>query len=115
MNKTMRILKTFILFLAAAVVSGCAGGKVVSLGKDTYMVQRGGWPHMNMYALQAKCVEDANRFCAKRGLVMVPVSTVGRDGNVLANNATFKLEFMAVPTNSPLNRPVPLGPTELVK
>jgi len=85
------------------------------MGKDTYMVERGGWPHMNQFALETHCLKDANRFCEKRGLAMVPISRIGRDGQVFQNNATFKLVFRAVPPNSPMNVPPEAGNEHLVK
>ena len=63
-------MKSLILIsLAALLVSGCSTG-VVSAGKDTYMVHKGGWPSMNGFACEAKCYEAANRYCANHKLAI---------------------------------------------
>jgi hypothetical protein len=78
---------------------------VVSMGKDTYYVERGGWPHMNQYALEAKCLRDANRYCESHHLAMEPVSSVGREGEAFQHNATFRLIFKAVSLNTQTDKP----------
>ncbi|MEI6196049.1 MAG: hypothetical protein WCS42_17145 [Verrucomicrobiota bacterium] len=82
-----------------ACLCGCAGGPV-PMGRDTYMIQRGGWPHMDEYALEAKCLKDANNFCDNRGLVIIQTTFNGRDGRAFVNNASCELVFKAVPKGS---------------
>jgi hypothetical protein len=98
--------KTFLLPLAlcASFICGCASN-VVPMGKDTYMIQHGGWPHMDEYSLEAKCLKDANKFCDKRDLVMVQTTFNGRDGRAFVNNASCELVFKAVPKGSPEDVP----------
>src|ERR1022692_1971267 len=98
--------KSFLLplTLCAVLICGCASN-VVPMGKETYMIQHGGWPHMNESSLEAKCLKDANSFCEKRGLVMVPVSINGIDGRAFVNNASCKVVFRAVPKGSPEDVP----------
>jgi hypothetical protein len=101
------------IIFSLALCAGCASS-IVPMGKDTYMVERGGWPHMNEFAMEADCLKAANRFCKKRGMAMVVVSTTGRDGQVFANNASCRLIFKTVPTNSPLNVVPEYGEEHLV-
>jgi hypothetical protein len=57
---------------------------------------------MNGFAVEAECYQDANQFCKKRGLVMVPVSTTMINGQAFVHNASCKLVFKAVAsTNTP--------------
>ena len=90
----------FPLITAAALLCGCASN-IVSMGKDTYMVQHGGWPHMNEGAMEVDCLKDANKFCDKHGLDLIQTTFNGRDGEVFAHNATCELVFKAVPKGSP--------------
>ncbi len=54
-------------------------GVSVPMGKDTYMVSHKGGAGSTQFSLKAKCLKEANKFCEKKGLVMVVVSTAGRD------------------------------------
>jgi hypothetical protein len=97
-------MKTQILIigLAALFTAGCASNGIAPMGSNTYMINRGGWPHMNGFAVESECYRDANQFCTKQGLIMVPVSATTIDGQVFANNASCKLIFRAVTsTNDP--------------
>ena len=94
--------KLIIIGLAALLATGCASNGIVPVGKDTYMINRGGWPAMNGFAVESECYRDANRFCQSRGLVMVPVETTTIDGKVFTHNASSKFIFKAVAsTNAP--------------
>jgi hypothetical protein len=97
-------LKTNILIigLAALLAAGCASNSIAPMGNDTYMINRGGWPRMNGFAVQSECYRDANQFCTNRGLIMIPVSTTMIDGQVFDHNASSTLVFIAVAsTNAP--------------
>jgi hypothetical protein len=92
-------LMTAIVVLAAILlVTSCATRDVVSIGKDTYMVNRGGWPAMNGFECEKACYRAANDYCAKKGLVMVSSTPTTIDGEVFSHNASCKLVFVA--TNS---------------
>ena len=67
------------------------------------MVAHSGSTLTHEASLKAKCYEEANAFCAARGLVMVPVSTAGRDGNPVpfGKGASCELVFKAVVKGSP--------------
>jgi hypothetical protein len=96
----------FFICLTVILAAGCASNAIVSTGKDTYMISRGGWPAMNGFAVQAECYKDANQFCKDRGLVMVPVSTTMINGQAFVHNASCELVFKAVAsTNVPTANP----------
>ena len=67
------------------------------------MVAHSGSTLTHESSLKALCYEDANAFCAAKGLVMVPISTSGRDGNPVpfGKGAACELIFKAVPAGSP--------------
>ena len=90
------IAKTFTVGLLVILCGGCASPNIVPAGKDTFMVNGGGWPRMNGFAVESECYQAANQFCAKRGLIMIPLSTTTKDGQVFAHNASCKLVFKAV-------------------
>jgi len=96
-SRQAQIMKTklAIIGLAALLAAGCSSGPV-PVGKDTYMIHRGGWPAMNGFAVEADCYKAANSFCEDRGLIMVPVSTDTIDGKAFAHNASSKLVFKAI-------------------
>jgi len=93
-------MRKIILLTMAVALTGCTGSRIIQMGSNTYMIERGGWPHMNEFALESKCYKDANNFCQKRGLAMVVVSTDGQAGQDFGHNASFKLVFKAVQTNT---------------
>ena len=81
---------------------GCASPNLVKTGRDTYMVNGGGWPRMNGFAVESECYQAANQFCATRGLVMGTASATTIDGQPFVHNASCKLVFKAVSsTNAP--------------
>lgn len=94
---------TLAIFIAVFFI-GCSNTGVVPMGQNTYMVGYEGSNMQNKAALEALCLRDANAFCAQKGLVMVPISSNGR--NALAvpfgHGGNCQLIFKAVPPNSPL-------------
>ena len=83
------------LLLALCLLAGCATG-VVPMGQDTYMVAHKGSAWSSVSGLKADCLRDANRFCEKKGLALVVVSSSGNNGGfgVFGN---CEVIFMAVP------------------
>jgi hypothetical protein len=92
-------INLIIIGLAALFVTSCATTDVISIGKDTYMVNRGGWPAMNGFACETECYQAANEFCAKKHLAIASSTPTTIDGKVFAHNASCKLVFVA--TNLP--------------
>ncbi len=97
--------------LIAAFLVGCSSTGIVSMGRDTYMVAYQGSTLQSKASLEAKCLNDANAFCAKKGLVMVPISSSGRNGLPVpfGKGGTCELVFKAVPRGSALD----LSPPEM--
>jgi hypothetical protein len=99
MKNARRFLSVFCLVLA---LCGCSTG-VVPMGRDTYMISRKGSGWATEGELKAKCYRDADKFCTKRGLAMVPVSEKGKDGTPGFFPATCELVFRAVSPDDPEN------------
>jgi hypothetical protein len=99
-----KLRATVVMGQLLLTLSGCASG-VVSMGKDTYMVARKGSSWSTATSLKAKCLKDANEYCERRGLVMVPVSFAGRDGGI-GVMGSCEVVFRAVsPTDAENVRP----------
>lgn len=84
------------------LLCGCAN--ISPMGKDTYLSSRRGTAWSTIGSLKAKCLKDADRFCKKNGLAMVPVSTAGRNGG-FGVMGSCEVVFLAVPPNDPRNVP----------
>jgi hypothetical protein len=78
-QKTSYINSAIVVIFCAELCFGCASG-VVPMGRDTYMVAHKGSSWSTVSSLKAECLKDANRYCDKRRLAMVPISTSGHDG-----------------------------------
>ena len=95
--------KLSALFLIAMVFCGCSS-PISKMGKDTYLISRRGSMFSTVGSLRIKCLKEANRFCDKRGLAMVAVSTSGRNG-AAGVVGSCELVFLAVPPDDPRNVP----------
>ena len=97
----MKTKQLLVSTLALFLLVGCSTG-VVPMGRDTYMVARNGSTLSSKAGLEAKCLKDANEFCAQRKLVMIPISSSGRDGLPVpfGKGGKCDLVFKAVPQGS---------------
>jgi hypothetical protein len=87
-------MKTFTL-IAAILLASCSGmSKVVSAGKDTYMVSAGGGMYeQNPSGIRQKVYEAANAHCAGMHKTMEPVTTDERPYVLGRNTASISLTF----------------------
>lgn len=74
MKVTFRVL--LVIFLVCILLSACAKPKAVLIGGDTYLLTRTDYSGIfgNFSAFKAEVIEDANKFAASQGKVLVPVS-----------------------------------------
>jgi hypothetical protein len=89
-------------------IAGCAGPEIVPAGPDTYTVSSGGGLGMTPATApqRAAAFKAANAFCAKRGLVMVPVSVDTKPGEIGRHTAEVDLVFRALRPGDPdIKRP----------
>jgi hypothetical protein len=99
----MKKIKIIISLACGAVfLCGCVGSTFAPMGKDTFIVVHRGEIYSTVGSLKIECLSDANAYCQKKGLVMVPVSTSGHDGGV-GVIGECELVFLAVPASDPRN------------
>ena len=94
----MRITTLLAAIVALSLV-GCAT-EVVPYGPDTYTVSRSG-VGFSPAGVRAACLKAANAFCAKQGLVMVPVSFDSENGALGQHPPTATLVFRALRPGDP--------------
>jgi hypothetical protein len=84
--------------LAGLALSGCATGTdgVVSIGPDMYMVGGlGNFTDFSGSAVKARFFQQAQKYCADRGRVMVPMNSTGKDAKD-GNYASAEVQFKCV-------------------
>ncbi len=89
-----------VLLAGALLLAGCATGpRVVPAGPQTYMVSTGGglgWRTTEASARET-VLRQAERFCKKRGLVMVPLTLDVHPGELEEYEPAADLVFRALP------------------
>jgi hypothetical protein len=98
MNKLFLIIVVSILGLV-----GCSfmSPEVISTGPDTYTVTSGTSIGFSSAGVRTEVYRAANEFCAKRGLVMVPVSIDAREGELGRHPPSATLVFRALKPGDP--------------
>jgi hypothetical protein len=98
MNKLFSIIAVSIL-----VVAGCffMSPEVIPTGPDTYTITSGTSIGFSSAGVRAEVYRAANEFCAKRGLVMVPVSIDAREGELGRHPPSATLVFRALKPGDP--------------
>jgi hypothetical protein len=88
-------MKTLTLIAATALLASCGGmSRVVSAGKDTYMVSAGGGMYkQNPSGIRQKVYDAANAHCASMHKTMEPVTTDERPYVLGRNTASISLTF----------------------
>ena len=104
MKPTIIILST-VAFAGICLLSGCTCSKVIAAGPDTFMVSASG-AGFGTGGVRTEVYEKANKYCAERGLVMVPVSLDARLGELGRHAPTADLVFRALKPGDPeIKRP----------
>jgi len=95
----------FQVLLASGILllASCSTG-VVPMGRDTYMISGMSPGLVNSGAVRAKLLRQADAWCRKQGLVMVPVSYSGQDAIYGQQAANAEVIFRAVPPSDPENQ-----------
>lgn len=79
MHRVFR-LKIFALILSVVTMSGCGVGKIVPIGKDTYMITGfNSAPFSSGASLLTDLYEDAGKYCVSKNLELLPVNTQYND------------------------------------
>jgi hypothetical protein len=94
-----------LLLGACSVFFVSCQANVVSVGPDTYSASSSGAGFSDV-GQREKVYGAANDFCAKRGLVMVPVSMDAKNGIVFTRPPSASLVFRALKPGDPeIKRP----------
>lgn len=86
-------------------LTSCSTSNVIPCGLDTFMVSSSG-AGFGTGGVRENCFEKANKYCAQRGLVMMPVSFDARGGELGSHPPTAELTFRALRPGDPeIKRP----------
>lgn len=89
-----------ILPLFAVVLASCSSG-VVNTGPNTYMISKSVHGFSSGAAGKASVYREASAWCAKRGLVMVPITADSRDPVAGRGMGSAEVHFKALPPGDP--------------
>lgn len=92
-------MKYLITVVSAVVLTACATGTdgVVEIGPNTYMVGgQGGMFDYSSSAVKARFYKEASKYCADKGMTMVPLNSTGQDA-AMAQYASAEVQFRCVP------------------
>lgn len=108
------VVRWLAMAASALFFAGCAA-EVVPAGPDTYTVAASG-AGFSSAGVRASVYKTANEFCAKRGLVMVPVSFDVKDGELGRRPPSAELVFRALRPGDPeIKRPNIEGPNFILR
>lgn len=102
--------------IACSGLAGCSTPEIVPAGPDTYTVAAGGGLGFTPSSapVRASVYKAANKYCADRGLVMMPVSIDVQPGQQGKHTASVELVFRALPPGDPeIDRPNIERPTSV--
>ena len=95
----MKLVYAFIT-IPISLLAGCASGPV-EMGRDTYMMtDTGAWSWSSGAAIKAGLYKDANKYCAAKNKVMLPVRSRQQDGS-FKNFGNAELQFKCLPEGDP--------------
>jgi hypothetical protein len=93
------------LILLSIVLAGCSTG-VVPMGRDTYMIAGSSPGLVQSATIRARLLREADSWCRKQGLVMVPLNYSGREAVIGSHCANSEVIFRAVPPTDAENQRV---------
>jgi hypothetical protein len=71
------------------------------MGRDTYVLSKNGTAVSTGVKLKAQLYREADEWCRARGLVMVPISEMSKDGIAGTRLASAEIVFRAVKPGDP--------------
>lgn len=81
-------------------LTGCVSSDIISTGPETYTVTASG-AGFSTAGVREKVYKKANEFCAKKNLVMVPISFKSRPGELARHPPSADLTFKALKPGDP--------------
>lgn len=97
--KILTFARSSLVALAAATLAACTTG-IVPIGPSTYMLSGSSPGLIGKGAVEAKLLKQANEWCQKKGLVMIPIDSTGHDAIYMGNWANAEIKFKALPPGS---------------
>jgi len=94
--QTLSLIRFSLVALATATLTACTSG-IVPIGPSTYMLSGSSPGLIGKGAVEAKLLKQANEWCQKQGLVMIPIDSTGQDAMYMGNWANAAVKFKAVP------------------
>jgi len=96
--------------IATVTLSACMSTGIVPQGRDTYMISKQGTALSSGARVKATLYKEADAWCRKQGLVMVPVSEHTTDGVPGVHLASAEITFRAVRSDDPENQRTNMKP-----
>jgi len=93
-----------LVAVATSILAACTTG-IVPIGPNTYMLSGSSPGLIGKGAVEAKLLKQANEWCEKRGMVMIPIDSTGHDAIYMGNWANAEVKFKAVPPSQAGNVP----------
>jgi hypothetical protein len=97
--------------IATVILSACMSTGIVPQGRDTYMLSKQGTALSSGATVKASLYKEADAWCRKQNLVMVPVSERTTDGVPGVHFASAEITFRAVRSDDPENQRTNMKPT----
>lgn len=89
-------MKLLMIAIAALVTTACAStgtDGVVEIGPNTYMLGgMGGVFDHSGSAVKAKFFKEASKYCADKGMTMIPLNSTGQDAGMV-QYASAEVQF----------------------
>jgi hypothetical protein len=67
------------------------------MGQNTYMISGSSPGLIGQGAVKAKLLQQADKWCRSKGLVMIPLDSTGHDAVYMGNLANSEVTFKALP------------------
>lgn len=100
-NGEKKMKKICLAIILGLALSGCGTGTdgVVSIGPDMYMIGGlGRFTDFSASAVKARFFQQAQKYCADQGRVMVPMNSTGKDSDY-GTYASAEVQFKCVATS----------------
>jgi hypothetical protein len=94
--KTLTLARLSLVVVTTTILAACTSG-IVPIGPSTYMLSGSSPGLIGKGAVEAKLLKQANEWCQKQGLVMIPIDSTGQDAMYMGNWANAEVKFKAVP------------------
>lgn len=106
-----------LTLIGIAALTGCTSTGVIPCGYQTYMISGSQPGIIGTGEVQARLLKEANDWCQKQGLVMVPVDILGHDAHVGQSNANATIRFKAVPPSEASKTQTSVGavPSQIIE